>query len=162
MPVARYHKYSLTLSYLHPFQLWDESFSFDSLATGQKSEDVLFSSQRISVGGLSSVRGFKEQSLSGDSGGYWRNQLRWRRPVNVDVLRPWLGEYGMALAYDLGAIKGEDYNAEHRGRLSGQALELFVRGRHLSASLTYAQSLVRPEALPVPEYPLHVRVDLNF
>lgn len=162
MPVARYHKYTLTLSYLHPFQLWGESFSFDSMATGQKSEDVLFSPQRISIGGLSSVRGFKEQSLSGDSGAYWRNQLRWRRPVNVDLLRPWLGEYGMVLAYDLGAIKGENYNADNRGRLSGQALEVFVRGRYLSASLTYAQSLERPDALPAPEYPLHFRIDVNF
>ncbi|SQK83906.1 putative hemolysin activation/secretion protein [Pseudomonas aeruginosa] len=42
-PNARYDKYSLTLSYLQPFQLWGERFSFDSLATGQRSEDVLFS-----------------------------------------------------------------------------------------------------------------------
>lgn len=75
-PVARYNKYTLALSYLQPFALWGESFSFDSLAYGQKSEDVLFSPQRISIGGLSSVRGFKDQSLSGDTGGYWRNQLR--------------------------------------------------------------------------------------
>ncbi|MGC6801786.1 ShlB/FhaC/HecB family hemolysin secretion/activation protein, partial [Pseudomonas aeruginosa] len=78
---ARYDKYSLTLSYLQPFQLWGERFSFDSLATGQRSEDVLFSPQRISLGGNSSVRGFKDQTLTGDSGGYWRNQLRWRRAV---------------------------------------------------------------------------------
>ncbi|WP_430698242.1 ShlB/FhaC/HecB family hemolysin secretion/activation protein, partial [Pseudomonas aeruginosa] len=32
-PHARYDKYSLTLSYLQPFQLWGERFSFDSLAT---------------------------------------------------------------------------------------------------------------------------------
>ncbi|MDF5827946.1 ShlB/FhaC/HecB family hemolysin secretion/activation protein [Pseudomonas aeruginosa] len=34
-PNARYDKYSLTLSYLQPFQLWGERFSFDGLATGQ-------------------------------------------------------------------------------------------------------------------------------
>ncbi|MGK6670262.1 ShlB/FhaC/HecB family hemolysin secretion/activation protein [Pseudomonas aeruginosa] len=27
------------------------------------------------------MRGFKDQTLTGDSGGYWRNQLRWRRAV---------------------------------------------------------------------------------
>ncbi|NWL76732.1 ShlB family hemolysin secretion/activation protein [Pseudomonas taiwanensis] len=32
-PVARYNKYSLTLSYLQPFQLWGENLSFDSLAS---------------------------------------------------------------------------------------------------------------------------------
>ncbi|WP_150782857.1 ShlB/FhaC/HecB family hemolysin secretion/activation protein, partial [Pseudomonas fluorescens] len=45
-PDARYRKYTATLSYLQPFKLWDESFSFSSLMTGQHSEDVLFSPQR--------------------------------------------------------------------------------------------------------------------
>ncbi|WP_443697343.1 ShlB/FhaC/HecB family hemolysin secretion/activation protein, partial [Pseudomonas sp.] len=64
-----YRKYTATVSYLQPFTLWGESFSFSSLATGQRSEDVLFSPQRISLGGSASVRGFKDQQLSGDSGG---------------------------------------------------------------------------------------------
>ncbi|MBU1329283.1 MAG: ShlB/FhaC/HecB family hemolysin secretion/activation protein [Gammaproteobacteria bacterium] len=161
-PVARYNKYSLTLSYLQPFQLGGESFSVDSLATGQKSEDLLFSPQRISVGGLNSVRGFKEQSLTGDSGGYWRNQLRWRRPVTVDALRPWLGEYGVTLAYDVGVIKGDRYNSGMSGRLSGQAIELYLRGQHLSTSVTWAQSLERPDAIAEAEHPLYFRVDLYF
>lgn len=75
-PDARYRKYTATLSYLQPFKLWGESLSFSSLMTGQRSEDVLFSSQRTSLGGSSSIRGYKDQSLSGDSGGYWRNDLR--------------------------------------------------------------------------------------
>lgn len=161
-PVARYNKYSLTLSYLQPFQLWGENFSADSLATGQKSEDVLFSPQRISIGGLSSVRGFKEQSLSGDSGGYWRNQLRWRRPVTLEALRPWLGEYGVALAYDVGVISGDRYNRGMSGRMTGQAIELYARGQHLATSVTWAQSLERPEIIAEAEHPLYFRVDLYF
>lgn len=161
-PVARYNKYSLTLSYLQPFQLWGESFSFDSLANGQRSEDVLFSPQRISVGGLHSVRGFKEQSLSGDSGGYWRNQLRWRQAVAWEPLRPFVQEYGVAFAYDVGVISGGRYNPEQRGRLSGNAIELSARGQHLAASMTWARSLERPDAIEDKERPLYFRVDLFF
>lgn len=161
-PVARYNKYSLTLSYLQPFQLWEESFSYDSLINGQRSEDVLYSPQRISVGGLSSVRGFKEQSLSGDSGGYWRNQLRWRRPVVWEPLRPYLQEYGLAYAYDVGVIHGDRYNPELKGRLSGHGIELSTRGQHLAASLTLARSLERPDILTEREHPLYFRVDLFF
>ncbi|WP_408636845.1 ShlB/FhaC/HecB family hemolysin secretion/activation protein [Pseudomonas aestuarii] len=161
-PVARYHKYSLTLSYLQPFQLWGESFSFDSLASGQKSEDVLFGPQRISVGGLSSVRGFKEQSIAGDSGGYWRNQLRWRKAVAWEPLRPFVQEYGLALAYDVGVISGGRHNPEQRGRLSGNAIELSARGQHLAASLTLARSLERPDAIERQEHPLYFRLDLFF
>lgn len=161
-PVARYNKYSLTLSYLQPFQLWGESFSFDSLANGQWSEDVLYSPQRISIGGLASVRGFKEQSLSGDSGGYWRNQLRWTRPVTWAPVQPYLQQYGIAFAYDLGVIHGDRYNPELKGRLSGNAFEFSARGRHLAASVTLARSLERPSAIENREHPLYFRVDLFF
>lgn len=162
VPVARYNKYSLTLSYLQPFQLWGESFSFDSLANGQWSEDVLYSPQRISIGGLASVRGFKEQSLSGDSGGYWRNQLRWTRPVTWAPLQPYLQQYGVAFAYDLGVIHGDRYNPELKGRLSGNAFEFSARGQHMAASLTLARSLERPAVIENREHPLYFRVDLFF
>jgi len=76
--VARHQKYSLTARFLQPFTLYKEHFNFYY----QKSEDALFSPQRINLGGLNSVRGFKDQSLSGDSSGYWRNPLRWSKPVH--------------------------------------------------------------------------------
>jgi hemolysin activation/secretion protein len=161
-PVARYNKYNLTLSYLQPFERWGESFSVDSLLHIQRSEDVLFAAQRISIGGRHSVRGFKDQSLSGDSGGYWRNNLRWRRTLNWQALRPLLSEYSVALAYDIGQIKSDAYNPRRRGRMSGNAIELSARGEHLAASLTFARSLDRPGVIGQEEHPLHFRIDLNF
>lgn len=161
-PVARYNKYTLTLSYLQPFSLWGESFSFDSLASGQRSEDVLFSPQRLSVGGQSSVRGFKEQSLSGDSGAYWRNQLRWRRPVTWAPLQPVFSELSLGFAYDVGVIHGGRYNPDQRGRLTGNAIELSARGQHVAASVSFARSLERPDAIERQEHPLYFRLDLFF
>ena len=161
-PHARYDKYTLTLSYLQPFQLWGEHFSFDALATAQKSEDVLYSPQRISLGGLNSVRGFKDQSLSGDSGYYWRNQLRWRRPVTWVALQPWLQEYGVGYGYDFGAIEHDRYNPELHGRLSGHALEFNARGQYLAATLSFARSLERPSVIDKREHPVYFRVDLFF
>ncbi|MCG8292126.1 ShlB/FhaC/HecB family hemolysin secretion/activation protein [Pseudomonas entomophila] len=158
-PVARYRKYSATLSYVHGFEVLGERLSFSSLATGQRSEDVLFSPQRISLGGLSSVRGLKDQSLSGDSGGYWRSDLRWTRPVNWPVLQPLLAEYGLGLGYDLGVISNDRYNGEYHGRASSHSLELFARGQHLAASVTFAHSLERPDALPEKERPVYLRLD---
>lgn len=154
-PNARYHKYSATLSYLQPLSLWGESMSFSSLATGQRSEDVLFSSQRMSLGGLGSVRGYKDQSLSGDSGGYWRNDLRWSRPVTGSMLRPVLAEYGVGLGYDLGVIQHDRYNGVQHGRVSSNSLELFARGRHLAVGVTFAHSLQRPDVLREREAPIY-------
>ncbi|AZE00081.1 ShlB/FhaC/HecB family hemolysin secretion/activation protein [Pseudomonas chlororaphis] len=158
-PNARYRKYTATLSYLQPFKLWGESFSFSSLMTGQRSEDVLFSPQRTSLGGQSSIRGYKDQSLSGDSGGYWRNDLRWSRPVTLGWLRPVFAEYGSSLGYDQGVIRGDRYNGEQHGRMSSNSLELFARGQHLATSVTFAHSLERPDVLTEREAPIYFRLD---
>ncbi|WP_338805937.1 ShlB/FhaC/HecB family hemolysin secretion/activation protein [Pseudomonas chlororaphis] len=158
-PNARYRKYTATLSYLQPFKLWGESFSFSSLMTGQRSEDVLFSPQRTSLGGQSSIRGYKDQSLSGDSGGYWRNDLRWSRPVTLGWLRPVFAEYGSSLGYDQGVIRGDRYNGEQHGRLSSNSLELFARGQHFATSVTFAHSLERPDVLSEREAPIYFRLD---
>ncbi|UZD96990.1 ShlB/FhaC/HecB family hemolysin secretion/activation protein [Pseudomonas corrugata] len=159
---ARYRKYTATVSYLQPFKLWDESFSFSSLMTGQHSEDVLFSPQRLSLGGESSIRGYKDQSLAGDNGGYWRNDLRWSRPVTLEWLRPVFAEYGTSLGYDQGVISGTRYNGDQHGRMSSNSLELFARGQHLTTSVTFAHSLERPDALTEREAPIYFRVDLSI
>ncbi|MBC3364075.1 ShlB/FhaC/HecB family hemolysin secretion/activation protein [Pseudomonas sp. SWRI154] len=161
-PDARYRKYTATLSYLQPFQVWGESFSFSSLMTGQRSEEALFSPQRMSLGGLSSIRGYKDQTLAGDSGGYWRNDLRWSRPVTLQWLRPVFAEYGTSLGYDQGVIRGNHYNKEPNGRMSSNSLELFARGEHLSASVTFAHSLERPDVLTEREAPIYFRLDAFF
>jgi hemolysin activation/secretion protein len=158
-PNARYRKYSATLSYLQPFKLWGESFSFSSLINGQRSEDVLFSPQRTSLGGSSSIRGYKDQSLSGDSGGYWRNDLRWSRPVTVEWLQPVFSEYGTSLGYDQGVIQNGRYNGDQHGRMSSNSLDLFARGQHVAASVTFAHSLERPDALTEREAPIYFRLD---
>ncbi len=161
-PVARYNKYTLTASYLQPFQLWGESFRFDILGFYQRSEDVLYSPQRISLGGLSSIRGFKDGSFSGDSGGYLRNQLRWTRPVTSDVLQSIVQQYGITLAYDIGAIRGDDYNGAYHGRLSGNAIEFNIRGEYMAATVSFARSLERPDAISRGEHPVYFRFDLFY
>lgn len=158
-PTARYRKYSATVSYLQPFKLWGESFSFTSLATGQHSEDVLFSSQRMSLGGESSIRGYKDQNLSGDSGGYWRNDLRWTRPVAWGWLQPVFSEYGSDIGYDQGVISNSDHAGSEHGRVSSDSLELFARGQHLNLSVTLAHSLERPAVLSDGEAPVYVRLE---
>ncbi|MGY2191732.1 ShlB/FhaC/HecB family hemolysin secretion/activation protein [Pseudomonas pergaminensis] len=156
---TNYRKYTATASYLQPFTLWGESFSFTSLATGQRSEDVLYAPQRMSLGGSYSVRGFKDQQLTGDSGGYWRNDLRWTRPVNIGWLRPAFLEYGASVGYDQGVIRNDRYNDTQHGRVSSNSVELFARGKYVSSSVTFAHSLERPGVVTEREAPIYFRLD---
>lgn len=161
-PDAHYNKYTLTLSYLQPFSLGGEFFSIESLANGQQSEDALFSPQRISLGGLASVRGFKDQMFTGNSGGYWRNQLRWRRAVGWGALKPFVSDYSVALAYDIGAISRNKRQGDPYGRLSGSAIELTAQGPYFSASFTFSRSLERPDSIERDEYPVYFSVNFTY
>ncbi len=74
MPRAQFRKWSLSASFQRPVTrdlLWLTSLY------GQWSPDRLYGSERLTLGGESSVRGFKEQYISGDNGGYWRNELNY-------------------------------------------------------------------------------------
>ncbi|MDF5827945.1 ShlB/FhaC/HecB family hemolysin secretion/activation protein [Pseudomonas aeruginosa] len=83
---------------------------------------MLFSPQRISLGGNSSVRGFKDQTLTGDSGGYWRNQLRWRRAVEWAPLQPGCRNTAWP-SHDIGVIAATATTTAPAG-MSGNAIEL--------------------------------------
>lgn len=158
-PSAQYTRTTLTLSYRRPFTLHDESLAFTSLVNGQWSDDVLYSPQRLVIGGQSSVRGFKEQSLSGDSGGYWRNQLTWRHPLVIGG--GLVQSLNATLAYDVGVIRHGEYNPELHGRMSGWALGAGVAGQYLNAGVTVAHSLERPASFEA-ESPLYFSVGVRY
>ena len=43
--------------------------------------------------------------------------------------------------------------------MSSNSVELFARGQHLAASVTFAHSLERPDTLTEREAPIYFRVD---
>ena len=51
------------------------------------------------------------------------------------------------------------YNAEQHGRMSSNSVELFARGKNVAASVTFAHSLERPEAITDREAPIYFRLD---
>jgi hemolysin activation/secretion protein len=157
-PDPRYDKYTLTLSALAPFTIKGEHFSAESLAYGQKSDAPLFSLHRVALGGLDSVRGFKDQVLYGNSGGYWRNQLRWRKEAGWP---PHFKGYSIALLYDLGAVHRHEGQGDPGARLSGAGIELAAQGERLAASLTYARALTKPKNWE-REHPFYFNVSLIY
>ncbi|MBY5930165.1 ShlB/FhaC/HecB family hemolysin secretion/activation protein [Halomonas sp. DP8Y7-3] len=159
-PKAQGERTTLTLSYARPFEVLGQSLTVTSLASGQWSDDALYSPQRLSLGGQYSVRGYKDQTLSGDSGGYWRNEISWARPLPTEV--PLVDRLEASLAYDVGVIRHDDDSGDQHGRLSGMALGLGVSGDYLSASVTLAKSIDRPDAIDHRESPVYFTVQARF
>lgn len=156
LPKAQFEKTMLTLSAVQPFSLFDQSLRFTSLAHGQWSDDVLYSPYRLTIGGLESVRGFKEQSMSGDSGAYWRNQVSWHLPL--EMVRPVFHSMELSAGYDMGVIHHGDHNSELHGRMTGYAVGLGLQGEHLAVDISAAHSLERPEVIKDDETPVYFNV----
>jgi len=142
-PKAQFTKYSLGLNYQRPFSVFDQSFSFSSQLTGQKAQDALFGSEQISIGGIYSVRGFVDNSLSGDSGYYLRNELSHRRPIYIasEVLST-----RFYIGYDTGSVSNSRTDNPD-GHLSGMVLGLSTNWRGLTWDFFSTRALSLPDSM---------------
>lgn len=140
-PRAQFTKYKYGFGYFRPFQLLGQDLSFNSQLSGQHARDVLYGSERMSLGSLYTVRGFNEESIAGDHGYYWRNELALSQPFSLPngrpaLLRPFVGlDYGKAW-------NREDESA---GSLSSASLGLGVLTGLVNLNLTLAHPINSPK-----------------
>ncbi|WP_336278302.1 ShlB/FhaC/HecB family hemolysin secretion/activation protein [Cronobacter dublinensis] len=149
-PKAEFRKWSLSLSWQRPFgqDLW-----WLSSAYGQWSPDRLYGAERLTLGGDSSVRGFKEQYLSGDNGGYWRNELNYTL-----VTLPVLGQVSATAALDGGWLAKDKLDRYASGTLWGAAAGLGSAGRWFSSQLTVGTPLQYPDWLGPDHFTVNYRI----
>ncbi len=161
---AQFEKYTNYLSYNRPIIIKNKTRALYSVMfSGQHSDDDLFSSEQISVGGQRSVRGFKEEILSGDTGGYIRNQLDIYLPqVKTSYLQHLFSNTNLYVAYDIGTIKKDAADVRERGSVSGWGIGLRKSSGALTWELTYAQALSSPSFINTRSYESFVNVGLNY
>lgn len=155
LPSAEFDKGELTLSYRRGIAI--PNLSFSTTFFGQWTNDTLYGSQRLSIGGDYSVRGFKEQSLSGDSGYYWRNDVTyfWSNLA-------WLGGISSVLALDIGAIHPDQFDPYEKGHLTGASFALSSGNQHYSSSVSVGLPIDAPRWLTPDSYVLNYSVSLYF
>lgn len=113
-PHAQFRKWTFGGSYLHPVT---PSVQFSSQWTAQHSEDVLFGSEQILIGGIYSVRGFTNSTISGDHGYYLRNEVSTRRNFSRGQIA---GSYKPWVALDHGGVTSRNDGVQE-GHLTGVA-----------------------------------------
>lgn len=136
-PKAEFRKWSVSGSFQKPLSgrmVWLTS------AYGQWSPDTLYGNERLTLGGEASVRGFKEQYLSGDNGGYWRNELSYTL-----FTLPVLGDISAVTAIDGGWLRDDSPDHYASGTLWGAAAGLNSTSRHLSSQFTVGTPLHYPD-----------------
>jgi len=107
-------------------------FRYSLNAYAQHTNDLLFGSDRMSIGGPYSVRGFQAEGVSGNSGYYVRNELSYNR--SYDLFNG--VNNSLFLALDGGAIKPDE--SSFKGKLLGYSFGTKLQSNNLEASIHYS------------------------
>ena len=121
-PRAQFRKYRLGANFTLPFRLVNRDAMLTSQFVSQRAENVLYGSEQMLIGSLYTVRGFARNTLSGDHGYFWRNELSVRFPIQAgDTVLS-----GRAfIAYDQGRVSNRAPGVPSGG-LAGGALGISV------------------------------------
>ncbi len=123
-------------------------FSIGSEFNGQIAKSSLYGSEQFSVGGYYSVRGFRENYITGDSGYNLKNKIG----VNLgDLSRlKQLSPLSLEFFYDYGFVQNRDAY-DDSGRLSGAGFKGIFATKYFNASLTYGRALKKSQLITSPK-----------
>ncbi len=149
-PKAEFTKWATSASFYLPLA---GKFTYLTSLSGQWTADRLYGTERMTIGGESSVRGFKEQYLSGDNGGYWRNEIT--RPI---AALPLLGDIGAVAAVDGGYLRHDRQDANSAGSLWGAAVGLSSANASFVSQFTVGWPLAYPRQLSPDRVSVYYRL----
>lgn len=137
-PRSHYRKASLSSSY----QIYlNQNIFYLTSFYGQYTTDNLYSAERINIGGQYSVRGYQEQSLSGNCGFYWRNEL------NSKIANTSIGQWHLLAALDYGLIASDAYQIEPNALIGGATGVSFIGDSHFASRFLISKPLSYPSFL---------------
>ena len=151
---AQFRKGMLTGSYTYAFT---PKLTLTSTLFGQWTNDTLYGSERVSIGGEYSVRGFKGTSLSGDEGYYWRNDVTYQIGQ-----WPYVGAISAQVAVDTGSIAEDLEDQYEGGSLMGSSFALRTSQKHASSSFTLGLPIAAPSRLKKDDFVVYYRIDLKI
>ena len=164
-PRSQFSKATFSASYYRPFNLGNTRFSWSTRASGQWAPHTLYSAERISIGSRYTVRGFHEDSLSGDIGAYMRNELALSAPVSADSTsfrRDWVGDLQFYAGYDAGVIRRDPKEAEEQGSLQGAVIGVRTSGARLVMDMAVAHPLAAPSFLQTDDLEFYTSLQFSF
>jgi hemolysin activation/secretion protein len=128
-----------------------------SSAYAQLAPKALYSSERVLVGGDTSVRGFRDQYLYGNTGAYLRNEVNWTVPL------PALGtRVTMMAGLDAGRVVPVAGEPNSGGNVVGAAIGASTSWRSVAASISVGIPLSAPKRLNADPIVLNLRLSSSF
>jgi hemolysin activation/secretion protein len=143
-----FNKYIVSLGYTKPFDLSGNDIKISTQLNYQDSGgDNLPPSEQTSIGGYYTIRGFHDDSLSGDKGGYLRNEFTFT-PSFISESKGWKPRLDLVLAYDLGKIW--KHNVTDGGTLSGWGYGARLNSKYYSLEVMNTHPIKYPDSFGKP------------
>ena len=137
-PKGQFSKWDFRLNFTRPFEFAGlVPATYDGSVSGQWSDDRLFGSEQMSLGGYSSVRGVRAAQLFGNRAVMMRNEwsVQWSRPGDGGgVLERYVG-------FDCGAVFAQAAFGVEGDTLCGATLGLRNRGGWFDFDVQYAETI---------------------
>lgn len=124
------------------------NYNFNLYSSYSKSH--LLDDNKFEMGGIDSVRGFKESTIKGDKGLYIQNTLIFKTKRSFN---PFIG-FDMGISRDR-YRKNSDY-------ISGVALGVQFQKENLSAEITFSKSVKRALDMPKESPPIYFKISYTF
>jgi hemolysin activation/secretion protein len=140
LPHAQFDKRTLSLGYERPFTVLKQPLHWSSQLNAQRGVTTLFGSQQMLIGSIGTVRGFQNNSLSGDSGYYWRNELSLAHHCQIGSVSMACRSY---TAVDMGSVSSKASGVPS-GALSGLTIGSSAQWRQLTGELFFSRALTMP------------------
>lgn len=157
-PQAEFTKATVEVSFDKHFELSKQDWSWKSNFKGQYSSDSLLSSQQLLIGGIGSVRGFVNNSLSGDSGYCWRNELGLHHTLLLGNSSVSTKTY---VGYDVGSVSGNAADATS-GQLSGVVVGISAQLKAANVELSWTRADKTPASMTPEEAQTWVRISFSL
>jgi len=147
VPEKYFNKVNANASWLVPLPIIiaDRKLQYQLQLEGQYSTNLLVGSEKSTLGGLSSIRGFKDYSENTDNMILARNELS--LPISIGnnpKIKSLFGEVSIFGAIDFGAFRNHEEIGSRSGVLSGIATGIKNKDGHINFSLTYARPMQAP------------------
>ena len=139
-PKAQFHKYNVNLSYYKPVT---NKFIYRANVYGSYSNDVLYGSERQTIGGIGSVGGYNtRESIQGDKAIEISNELAYNIPVKkFAVVSPYVN-------YGYGAAKYNRDKSKYRtGYVTGMTAGIRFDTKIFDFDFGYAKPMAHSEYL---------------
>lgn len=142
---GKFNLIGMDMSLQTPFAIGPTKLTNTVIVRGQWGFDNLFPAQRFSLGGSSTVRGFRDDGISGRSGVALREQVSFGI-VDLARNKPALAtSVSGFLAYDMGAIRAVSADPFERGLLQSMSTGLRVQGQHVQAEVAVSVPISAPK-----------------